>query len=336
MSSLVEGLGASMQSLAEQAQLRELVFLACADSGADVRQSGFALMGDLAKTCPSHLQPVLRRSLESCCAMLQQDNEELQRCIQAANNACWAIGELALRAPAAELEPCMLGLVQSVAGVLSRRLEVSKGMLENAGIALGRLAMRCPQPLAPHLQSFVQPWCLALRRVRDGEEKEQGYTGLCTLVQLNPMAAMPAFVPLANAFASWRKLDNPALHRQMAEILRGYQARARASAPRRARSLAPAACALTRARPPRARAGAPARARVGRRVCQTAACGAGEAARVVLVMRHTARSALTPAACPPALRARAPSPLARAQLRRGPLGCAAAAPPRPRPQAPRW
>ena len=223
VSSLVEGLGTSAESLAEAAQLRELVFVACADESPDVRQSGFALLGDLAKACPSHLLPVLRRCLEACCATLATD-ALVQRYARAATNACWAVGELALRAPAEEVEACTLPLLQCMAGVLVMRLAVSKGTLENAGITLGRLALRCPAPMVPHLGSFAAPWCVALRRVRDSAEKEQAFAGLCALVAQNPMAVMPAFTELCNALASWRKLSDEALHRKMSEVLRGYQA----------------------------------------------------------------------------------------------------------------
>lgn len=224
VSSLVEGLGTSMESLAEQANLRELVFLAAADESPEVRQSAFALMGDLAKACPSHLMPVLQRCFEACAALLQHE-QLCDRFVRAGTNACWSIGELALRAPDEDMARFALPLLQCLAPVLSMRIMGGgKGMVENVGISLGRLALRCPEPLVPHLQGFVAPWCLALRRVRDGMEKEQAFSGLCALVQRNPMAALPAFVPLANAFSSWRTLNNEALHRHMAEIVRGYKA----------------------------------------------------------------------------------------------------------------
>ncbi len=239
ISSLVEGLGTSMESLAAQVQLRDLVFLSCADDAPDVRQSGFALMGDLAKACPSHLLPTLQRCFEAACATLQHD-ALVQEYAQAGTNACWAIGELALQATPEDMAPFALPLLQCVATVLTMRLAVGKGMLENAAIALGRLALRCPQPLAQHLASFVAPWCIALRRLRDGTEKAQAFAGLCALVTLNPMVGWQAFVPLANAFATWRTISNETLRRQMAEILRGYQARCRACCVRlRARCLTP-------------------------------------------------------------------------------------------------
>ena len=220
---LTEALGASVESLAARVQLREFIFLACADAAPEVRQSGFALMGDLTKACPSHLLPLLHRCLELCCAALQHEQLSPDS-IRACTNACWSIGELVMRAPADQTERLALPLLQVIAPLLSMRTSVSKGLLQNAAIALGRLALRCPQPLAPHVQSFAEPWCNALRRARDDVEKEHAFGGLCALVRLNPMAVLPAFVPLCSAFASWRMLRDEELHRSMSEILRGYQA----------------------------------------------------------------------------------------------------------------
>jgi transportin-1 len=59
---------------------------------------------------------------------------------------------------------------------------------ENAAIALGRLAMKCPEQLSAGFGELVAPWCGALRRLRDGPEKEQAFTGLVRLAQANPTA----------------------------------------------------------------------------------------------------------------------------------------------------
>ncbi len=224
VSALTDALGTSIESLATKAQLREFIFLFCADAdSADVRQSGFCLMGDLAKACPSHLLPALQRCMEVCCAALQESQLTAAN-MRGCTNACWGMGELIMRAPADEVERMALPLLQVLAPILSMRASASRGLLENSAITLGRLALRCPQPLAPHVQAFAAPWCIALRRVRDDTEKEQAFAGLCAVVPLNPMAVWPAFVQLAQAFASWRILRDEDLHRRMAEILRGYKA----------------------------------------------------------------------------------------------------------------
>jgi hypothetical protein len=215
----------------------------------------------------------------------------VQEYAQAGTNACWAIGELALQATPEDMAPFALPLLQCVATVLTMRLAVGKGMLENAAIALGRLALRCPQPMAQHLASFVAPWCIALRRLRDGTEKAQAFAGLCALVTLNPMVGWQSFVPLANAFATWRTITNEALRRQMAEILRGYQARCRVQLRAAAGTLFDAFS------PVRATTGQPARP-VGRGLGGVGGAGAAEASTVVSGVKKTQRCAFHfPFAC---------------------------------------
>ena len=43
-----------------------------------------------------------------------------------------------------------------------------------------------PGLVAPHLHEFAQAWCQALYEIRDNEEKDSAFRGLCTLVQTNP------------------------------------------------------------------------------------------------------------------------------------------------------
>lgn len=43
-----------------------------------------------------------------------------------------------------------------------------------------------PVLVAPHLPEFAQAWCQALYEIRDNDEKDSAFRGLCTLVQTNP------------------------------------------------------------------------------------------------------------------------------------------------------
>ena len=90
---MAEGLGSSIESLVGQSHLRELLPQCCQDPSADVRQSAFALVGDLSRVCAPHLQPVIKQLL----ALAIQNMEA--RCINpqnmsACNNACWSMGRL--------------------------------------------------------------------------------------------------------------------------------------------------------------------------------------------------------------------------------------------------
>jgi len=71
----------------------------------DVRQSGFALLGDLAKSAVTHLHPHLQPVLQAVHGNL--DPEFLSVC----NNACWSVGELAVRSPPASMSEAIGQLV---------------------------------------------------------------------------------------------------------------------------------------------------------------------------------------------------------------------------------
>ena len=43
-----------------------------------------------------------------------------------------------------------------------------------------------PAVVATHLTEFAQAWCQALHDIRDNEEKDSAFRGLCQLVQVNP------------------------------------------------------------------------------------------------------------------------------------------------------
>ncbi|KAG4918631.1 hypothetical protein JHK85_056912 [Glycine max] len=95
LSGLAEGLGSGIESLVAQCSLRDLLLHCCVDDAPDVRQSAFALLGDLARVCPVHLHPRLSEFLEA--AAKQLEISKVKEAISVANNACWAIGELAVK-----------------------------------------------------------------------------------------------------------------------------------------------------------------------------------------------------------------------------------------------
>ena len=63
------------------------------DQDADVRQSAFALVGDLAKICAPLLSPVSGDIFKLGLAQLDPPAIQ-QHSMSACNNACWSLGEL--------------------------------------------------------------------------------------------------------------------------------------------------------------------------------------------------------------------------------------------------
>ncbi|KAG7241225.1 hypothetical protein INR49_025968 [Caranx melampygus] len=109
-------------------------------------QSSFALLGDLTKACFQHVKPCIADFMPILGTNL---NPEL---ISVCNNATWAIGEISIQ----------------------------------MAITIGRLGYVCPQEVAPMLQQFIRPWCTSLRNIRDNEEKDSAFRGICTMISVNP------------------------------------------------------------------------------------------------------------------------------------------------------
>ena len=59
LSGLAEGLGGFIAPLVAKSEILPLLFVCMRDTVSEVRQSSFALLGDLTKACFVHIKPVL-------------------------------------------------------------------------------------------------------------------------------------------------------------------------------------------------------------------------------------------------------------------------------------
>ncbi|KAK9132591.1 hypothetical protein Scep_012119 [Stephania cephalantha] len=220
LSGLAEGLGGGIESLVGQSNLRDLLLQCCADDAFDIRQSAFALLGDLAKVCPTHLQPRLSEFLNV--AVKQLNTTEAKESISVANNACWAIGELAIKVNK-EITPVVMTVVSCLVSILQQAERLNKSLIENSAITLGRLAWVCPELVSPHMEHFMQSWCIALSMIRDDIEKEDAFRGLCAMVRANPSGGLSSLLYMCKAIASWHEIRNEDLHNEVCQVLHGYK-----------------------------------------------------------------------------------------------------------------
>ena len=70
-----------------------------------------------------------------------------------------------------------------------------RSLHENAAVSIGRIGLMHPTLVAPLLPEFAQAWCQALYEIRDNEEKDSAFRGLCTLVQTNPAGITKVRLP---------------------------------------------------------------------------------------------------------------------------------------------
>ncbi|KAL0677161.1 hypothetical protein Bca4012_005142 [Brassica carinata] len=218
LSGLAEGLGSGIESLISQSDLRDVLLKCCMDEAPDVRQSAFALMGDLARVFPAYLQPRLLEFLEIACQQLSANL--IRENLSVANNACWAIGELAVKV-GQEVSSIVTNVVSSLGLILQHEEGVNKSLVENSAITLGRLAWIRPDLVAPHMEHFMKPWCLAL--VRDDNEKEEAFRGLCAVVKVNPSGGVSSLVFICKAIASWHEIRSEDVKNEVSQVLNGYK-----------------------------------------------------------------------------------------------------------------
>lgn len=124
--------------------------------------------------------------------------------ISVCNNAAWCAGEIALQYGSSsspnqngnqngngqtegevELQKWVDPLIQRLVPVLMNQKTV-KSLSENAAVTIGRLGLVSPNLVAPHLGIFIEKWCEALWDIKDNEEKDSAFRGMCEMIQVNP------------------------------------------------------------------------------------------------------------------------------------------------------
>lgn len=217
LSGLVQGLGTNVQQLVAQSNppLMPLLALCITHPDPPVRQSGYALLGDLAISAFELLRP----NLPSIMPELINQIEEVPKldAVSVCNNASWSAGEIALQygnasdstssgegmaAPRQELEQWVNPLIERLIPVLLNP-KSAKSLSENAAVTIGRLGLVVPDMVAPHLEVFLESWCQALWDIKDNDEKDSAFRGLCKMIQQNPNGAAKGFMYFCNAVVRW-------------------------------------------------------------------------------------------------------------------------------------
>uniref|UniRef100_A0A4W3H6M0 Transportin 2 n=1 Tax=Callorhinchus milii TaxID=7868 RepID=A0A4W3H6M0_CALMI len=214
LSGLAEGLGGNVEQLVARSNIMTLLFQCMQDTMPEVRQSSFALLGDLTKACFQHVKPCIAEFMPILGTNL---NPEF---ISVCNNATWAIGEICMQM-GAEMQPYVSLVLNNLVEIINRP-NTPKTLLENTAITIGRLGYVCPQEVAPMLQQFIRPWCTSLRNIRDNEEKDSAFRGICMMIGVNPGGVVQDFIFFCDAVASWVNPKDD-LRDMFCKILHGFK-----------------------------------------------------------------------------------------------------------------
>ncbi|KAI8061151.1 armadillo-type protein [Gongronella butleri] len=218
LSGIVQALNTDAEPLvaATNPPVPQFLALCITDEVPEVRQSAYALLGDLAISCFEHIRPVIPSFMPH---LIQQIDPQATY-VSVCNNATWAAGEITIKL-GQEIQPYVDALLQRLFPLMVMP-EIQRTLGENVAITIGRLGLVCPASVAPHLENFVHRWLEFMSPVRDNEEKASAFSGLCEMIKANPDGAIKAFPYLCTAIASYRMVPEQ-LNTSFANILVGYK-----------------------------------------------------------------------------------------------------------------
>jgi len=217
LSGLTDGMESSIESLVQESivggsNILQLLFHCMQHDVPDVRQSAFALLGDLAKSCIGHIRPYLSDFLPIAARNLSPKHSSV------CNNASWAIGEIATKVEG-QIGPYIPILLNALIPIINLRGQLSLG--QNPAITMGRLGLACPHIVAPQLEQFARCWCECLSNIRDFTEKTHAFQGLCKVIVLNPQGILPHFSAMCKAF-KWPDCSKD-MHQLFYDILHSFK-----------------------------------------------------------------------------------------------------------------
>uniref|UniRef100_A0A0K0EX44 Transportin-1 n=1 Tax=Strongyloides venezuelensis TaxID=75913 RepID=A0A0K0EX44_STRVS len=214
LSELTEALGLHVKPLLSKYDIIHILARCSVDSNDEVKQSAFAFLGDVAKNCPQLIEHQCHQFVKILISNFTEKNTSL------VNNAIWAFG--VITSILKEQIDTYVHIVVPIMVAILNYTKVDKTVMENTAIALGRLGIYSPQKIAPHLPQFIRPWCLALRIVKDNDEKTAAFEGLICMIHCYPNGILSDFIFFCDAVCSF---DTPPenLRSQISTILKCFR-----------------------------------------------------------------------------------------------------------------
>ncbi|KAK6465074.1 putative importin, protein [Scheffersomyces coipomensis] len=182
---LIQGFGSHSVDLIQQnrANLMELLLLCFEDKYTDVRQSAYALLGDIGIYAVDIAKPHLSSIFIS---IGNEVNNRSYSTIAVYHNAIWALGEFVLRLNYNEMKDYLPNLVDLIIPVLLGS-DMQQAVLETAAVCLGRMGINGgAQVLAPRLSEFIAEWCSHMIYFSENEEKSTSFQGMLNIINANP------------------------------------------------------------------------------------------------------------------------------------------------------
>lgn len=216
LSGLFDAIGSGLEPLIAQHEpaFMQVVLAMLIDESPDIRQNGFCLASDVARSCPAHVQRVLA---QYCDAAVRNVSEANEASFAVVSNVAWSLCSLLEH----QIDGTDLPTLQSTAalphlfsllGNFLGRLNVTadmRNMVENVSLCLGVMLYvdaEVERKANCSVAVFASPFCRSVRNIRESSSLlEVATNGFLGAVQQNPhlvLNNLPLFVDLACSVAA--------------------------------------------------------------------------------------------------------------------------------------
>ncbi|KPI90281.1 hypothetical protein ABL78_0663 [Leptomonas seymouri] len=201
LSGLFDAMGSGLEPLVAQNEplFMQVLLTMLSDAVPAIRQNGFSLVSDVARTCPTHLQQVLP---QFCEAAVRSASEVEETSYGVVSNVAWAMCNLlehqvdGANLPTMQSTPAMAQLFSLFANFLGRAKVTAdmRNMAENVSLCLGVMLYVDPEIEAKSqcgVQLFAMPFCRFVRNIRESSSLLEAATcGFLMAVQQNPSVVL--------------------------------------------------------------------------------------------------------------------------------------------------
>jgi transportin-2 len=201
LSGLFDAMGSGLEPLVAQNEplFVQMLLTMLSDAVPGIRQNGFSLVSDVARTCPTHLQQVLP---QFCEAAVRNASEVDESSYGVVSNVAWSVCNLlehqvdGTGLPTMQSSPAMPQLFALFANLLGSTNVTAdmRNMAENIALCLGVMLYvdndieaksRCG------VQLFAAPFCRFVRNIRESSSLLEAATcGFLMAVQQNPSVVL--------------------------------------------------------------------------------------------------------------------------------------------------
>ncbi|KPA86198.1 hypothetical protein ABB37_00441 [Leptomonas pyrrhocoris] len=197
LSGLFDAMGSGLEPLVAQNEpaFMQVLLMTLSDAVPAIRQNGFSLVSDVARTCPTHLQQVLPQFCEAAVRNASTVDESSYGVV---SNVAWALCNLlehqvdGSNLPTVQSMPAMAQLFSLFANFLGRTKVTAdmRNMAENVSLCLGVMLYVDADVEAKaqcSVQLFAGSFCRFVRNIRESSSLLEAATcGFLTAVQQNP------------------------------------------------------------------------------------------------------------------------------------------------------